>query len=414
MEMSKFLQMEEIHGLVSHTYLGNNNLSFRFEILTVMILIGLLCSEGCIGNSNMPILVVGTGGWNNINDDFKSQNTICGDKETCTLVPQGGLDTFNRVWKIGGGSIANGECGTVAGIPGLNFPPSSGAQITVADNEERWNRQWKVIAHEPVLMTENNGPYQEWKAHFTNPPYDFALLPGFPGYTKQVKLQFVQVKLQQTTGQYLHIMELQVFDSTGTNIALGKNATSSSQHPTYGDPQRAVDGNLTTMFHTNDGDANPWLNIDLGTSCRGCKIVIHNRNILTCKLSNANLMLYDGSGNVVKTINVGNTCERAILMYDLSISPEIAKTAMNRCDESMALLVGSQTSLGTLKAIADLVTSEGPGRMPGECCFDTPSTTENYLGVDVRQLLIAYCFACITEIYTNCCGFKVRSNIDGV
>jgi hypothetical protein len=30
-------------------------------------------------------------------------------------------------------------------------------------------------------MPENHGPYQEWKAHFTDPPYDFALLPGFPG-----------------------------------------------------------------------------------------------------------------------------------------------------------------------------------------------------------------------------------------
>jgi hypothetical protein len=68
--------------------------------------------------------------------------------------------------------------------------------------------------------------------------------------------------------------------------------------------------------------------------------------------------------------------------------PDIAKTAMNRCDESMALLVGSQTSLGTLKAIADLVKAEGPERMPGSCCFDTPTSNDTYLGVDVRQLFI--------------------------
>jgi hypothetical protein len=291
------------------------------------------------------------------------------------------------VWKIGGGSIENDECGTVAGIPVLKFPPSPGQQITVADDKESWNQQWRVIAHEPVLMTENNGPYQEWKAHFTDPPYDFALLPGFPGsYIKQVKLQ-------QTTGDSINVFEVQVFDLTGTNVAKGKSATSSSSW-LYG-PQNAVDGDLATFFLSkskDSGDANPWLNIDLGASCRGCRIVIHNRPN-TCLLSNVNLMLYDGSGNVVKTINVGNTCGRAILEYDLSIPPEIDKTAMNRCDESMALLVGSQTSLGTLKAIADLVTSEGLERMPGQCCFDTPSTNENYLGAHVR-LIVCY-FACI-------------------
>ena len=65
--------------------------------------------------------------------------------------------------------------------------------------------------------------------------------------------------------------------------------------------------------------------------------------------------------------------------------PELAKSAMHHCDESMSLLVGPQTSLGALRAIADLVEDEGPDRMPGSCCFDTPTTNDKYFGIHVSQ-----------------------------
>jgi hypothetical protein len=216
-----------------------------------------------------------------------------------------------------------------------------------------------------------------------------------------------RVGINTTTGEYIQIFELEIFDPTGTNVVRGKAATSSSVHHTpsifpggTAGPSNAVDGDLTNVFHTNSrhdgGDNNPWLNIDLGASVEACKIVIYNKwcgdvndsaHPCLCRLSQANLKLYDSSNNVIKTINVGDTCGKAILEYDLCLKPEIAKTAMNRCDESMALLVGSQTSLGTLKAIADLVKAEGPERMPGSCCFDTPTSNDTYLGVAVRQLL---------------------------
>jgi hypothetical protein len=138
----------------------------------------MICMDGCVNQNTMPILVTPTKDLEG-NKDWAAY-TICGGKNVCTLAPKYDVK-YNRVWKIGGGSIENDECGTVAGIPNLKFPPSPGDQITVADDKENWNQQWRVINHIPVLMTENNGPYQEWKAHFTDPPYDFALLPGFPG-----------------------------------------------------------------------------------------------------------------------------------------------------------------------------------------------------------------------------------------
>ncbi len=48
----------------------------------------------------------------------------------------------------------------------------------------------------------------------------------------------------------------------------------------------------------------------------------------------------------------------------------LAKSAMHSCDNSMSLLLGSQISLGTLKATADLIHEKGTDRMPGYCCLD--------------------------------------------
>ena len=56
---------------------------------------------------------------------------------------------------------------------------------------------------------------------------------------------------------------------------------------------------------------------------------------------------------------------------------------MHRCDESMSLLLGSELSLGTLKEIVDDIEENGVDRMPGSCCFDTPTTNTGYFGVDL-------------------------------
>ena len=55
---------------------------------------------------------------------------------------------------------------------------------------------------------------------------------------------------------------------------------------------------------------------------------------------------------------------------------QLAKSAMYSCDESMSLLIGSTTSVGTLRAVANLVNKIGPERMPGECCMDGTTNSE--------------------------------------
>jgi hypothetical protein len=151
-----------------------------------------------------------------------------------------------------------------------------------------------------------------------------------------------RVGLNTTTGEYIQIFELEIFDPTGTNVARGKAATSSSVYHTpsifpggTAGPSNAVDGDLTNVFHTNSrhdgGDNSPWLNIDLGASVEARKIVIYNKwcgdvndsaHPCLCRLSQANLVLYDGSNNIIKTLNVGGTCGKAILEYDLLNIPK--------------------------------------------------------------------------------------------
>ena len=64
------------------------------------------------------------------------------------------------------------------------------------------------------------------------------------------------------------------------------------------------------------------------------------------------------------------------------INKQLAKSAMYSCDESMSLLIGSQTSVGTLRSVANLVNEKGPQRMPGECCMDA-ATNSDFFGYRV-------------------------------
>lgn len=146
-----------------------------------------------------------------------------------------------------------------------------------------------------------------------------------------------KVKLQQTTGDFLHVFELQVIDETGTNIALGKVATQSSLYTEDGITMvasRAVDDNMSTFSHTNSrsmGDQNPWLQIDLGSSAfQITSIIIHNRWCIDpndvyeclCRLSEATLTLIDSTGAEIKSFSTGDSCSKATLPYAFDAAPE--------------------------------------------------------------------------------------------
>lgn len=68
-----------------------------------------------------------------------------------------------------------------------------------------------------------------------------------------------------------------------------------------------------------------------------------------------------------------------------ALDREVSKTAMHYCDKSMSLLLGSTTSLGSLRAIKDEVISKSLDYLPGRCCFDKPTTQNSYFGVYVSS-----------------------------
>jgi hypothetical protein len=77
-----------------------------------------------------------------------------------------------------------------------------------------------------------------------------------------------------------------------------------------------------------------------------------------------------------------NSIPPAIWSSNQSCLVDWLNDTMKTCDDSMALLLGSSTSLGTLRAVAKLVNEKGPERMPGTCCLDT-SLTSQFFGYHV-------------------------------
>jgi hypothetical protein len=150
------------------------------------------------------------------------------------------------------------------------------------------------------------------------------------------------VKLQQTRADYINLFELEVLDRSGANVALGKTASQSSTVHSAG-AMYAIDGDMTTISNTDKRGYKglPWLNIDLGASYDVEKIVIHNRwcvdpadsqHKCLCRLSGANLLLYDDSGAVVKSVSVGNTCGTATLEFDLCPTENPTKVRQHLLD----------------------------------------------------------------------------------
>jgi len=70
----------------------------------------------------------------------------------------------------------------------------------------------------------------------------------------------------------------------------------------------------------------------------------------------------------------------------------VSSEAMQTCDASMAFLIGSSLSVGSLTNLAKAIETDGPEKMPGLCCLDKATDSE-YLGHDVRvTMFLLTCF----------------------
>jgi hypothetical protein len=120
---------------------------------------------------------------------------------------------------------------------------------------------------------------------------------GFAYDETSVPVQFVRIN---QSGQYLHIRELQVYDTKEENVALkGKASMSSSPDPSnpawikgYG-ADKINDNNLGTLNHT-DVSPNEWIELDLLSGVVVTKIVVYNRDdTYDFRLAGSKLTLLD-------------------------------------------------------------------------------------------------------------------------
>lgn len=127
-----------------------------------------------------------------------------------------------------------------------------------------------------------------------------------------------KIKVESTTSHNIMMFEVTVM-SRGNNVALGKNATQSSDfvapwNSKIFDASRAVDGKSRTYSRTDDSSS--WWQVDLGGSFAIDSIDIKNRwcqdssdpKSCLCNLSNATVSLLDEDDNVVTATSTYDTC----------------------------------------------------------------------------------------------------------
>ena len=120
------------------------------------------------------------------------------------------------------------------------------------------------------------------------------------------------------------------------------------------------------------------------------QVKIYNRERHLDMLSNSVVSLLDHEDIVLATYEIEDASSLELIEIsstDFScngLDKGLAKSAMYSCDESMSLLLGSTTSVGTLRAIANLTNDpeKGSEYMPGECCMDD-ATNSDFFGYRV-------------------------------
>eukprot|EP00956_Cyclotella_meneghiniana_P011549 scaffold16210_cov49-Cyclotella_meneghiniana.AAC.2 len=127
-----------------------------------------------------------------------------------------------------------------------------------------------------------------------------------------------KVKVKSTTESPLQMRKVRVF-SSDVNVAIGKNATQSSDLTGISTASKAVDGRWGTYASTGP-DSCTWWEVELGQSFPIEKVILVNRKCpddpaCACQLSFATVSLLDGSGDwVTATIN-GDTCDRGWIVH---------------------------------------------------------------------------------------------------
>ena len=127
-------------------------------------------------------------------------------------------------------------------------------------------------------------------------------------------LMVAKVKVQSLTGLPIEMREVRVF-SSDVNVAIGKNATQSSDLDGSHVASKAVDGKWGSWSSASPDtcSAPAWWELDLGEPLPVEKVIFVNRKCnddvnCSCKLSHAAVALIDDQGKVVTSVTTKDTC----------------------------------------------------------------------------------------------------------
>ena len=145
--------------------------------------------------------------------------------------------------------------------------------------------------------------------------------------TDAVKGQYVRLwqgdPYQSQDAYALNILELEVYDSSGTNIAQGKTATARSQYPGDHQPVLAFDGSLDTKYRSNYDNEEDWLEVDLGSVIDIHKIVIRHpgsedvyEGVAMKDGLRGYIEIFNGDGTIGKTTQIGETSTDHVYTYN--------------------------------------------------------------------------------------------------
>ena len=145
--------------------------------------------------------------------------------------------------------------------------------------------------------------------------------------TDAVKGQYVRLwqgdPYQSQDAYALNILELEVYDSSGTNIGQGKTATARSQYPGDHQPVLAFDGSLDTKYRSNYDNEEDWLEVDLGSVIDIHKIVIRHpgsedvyEGVAMKDGLRGYIEIFNGDGTIGKTTQIGETSTDHVYTYN--------------------------------------------------------------------------------------------------
>jgi hypothetical protein len=142
--------------------------------------------------------------------------------------------------------------------------------------------------------------------------------------------KFLKISVSGRTDNSLNLVEVQVFDTAGTNRALASSGAIASQSTTYQwghitpcYASIANDGNITeksgipcngNAATIDVGQQNGWWQVDMQNTYSISRVVIYNRPSYPVRLSHATVSLLDENGNAVARVaDIGDASNRDII-----------------------------------------------------------------------------------------------------